>query len=290
MQVRDNLARSSILIEELRNGIERGDVATLRRVASALEESLSITESVVNDLISETALIRVLASVGTQLAAFIHELNGLVATAQHLDAAISDLRTKGNGKIQRVQLSRLNRATRDLRHALELQASYLVDVLSVDARRRRSRQAIRRQFSASMQLIAREAQRQNISISNDIPSSLRTPPMFPAELIAVFANLLTNAVKAAGVDGLVRASAHEVPGDGLYIQIQNTGARVAADEGEKWFRPFESTTSTIDPILGQGMGMGLPITRSMLEEYGATIQFVDPTGDFATAIQIKFPY
>ena len=36
------------------------------------------------------------------------------------------------------------------------------------------------------------------------------------------------------------------------------------------------------------MGMGLPIVRNILEEYGASIQFVEPTNEFATGIEITF--
>jgi len=45
----------------------------------------------------------------------------------------------------------------------------------------------------------------------------------------------------------------------------------------------------VDPILGQGMGLGLPITRNMLEQYGAEIRFVGPSRGFSTAIEILFP-
>jgi hypothetical protein len=37
------------------------------------------------------------------------------------------------------------------------------------------------------------------------------------------------------------------------------------------------------------MGLGLPITRSMLEQYGAEIRFVEPSEGFATALSITFP-
>jgi len=36
------------------------------------------------------------------------------------------------------------------------------------------------------------------------------------------------------------------------------------------------------------MGMGLPITRNLLEEYGAKVNFVTPSRGFATAIEILF--
>jgi signal transduction histidine kinase len=112
--------------------------------------------------------------------------------------------------------------------------------------------------------------------------------MFPAELTTVFSNMLTNAVKAAGSDGRIRATAKLTP-QGTLVRIENTGVVVNPARGERWFRPFESTTTTVDAALGQGMGLGLPITRNTLEEYGATIRFVEPASGFATALEIKFP-
>jgi len=112
--------------------------------------------------------------------------------------------------------------------------------------------------------------------------------MFPAELTTVFSNLLTNAVKAAGSGGTIRALG-AITKEGPTITIENTGQRVRVAEGERWFKPFESTTTVVDPILGQGMGLGLPITRNMLEQYGAEIRFAEPNTGFSTAIRITFP-
>ncbi len=78
------------------------------------------------------------------------------------------------------------------------------------------------------------------------------------------------------------------PNRSTIVRIQNTGKRVKLEDSEKWFLPFKSTTVEADPVLGQGMGMGLPIVRNILEEYGAEIHFVRPTNDFATAIEITF--
>ena len=35
------------------------------------------------------------------------------------------------------------------------------------------------------------------------------------------------------------------------------------------------------PVLGQGMGLGLAITRAMLDEYGAPVRFAKPSHGFA---------
>jgi signal transduction histidine kinase len=139
-----------------------------------------------------------------------------------------------------------------------------------------------------VKLVAFAADKRNIKIINQLTDDLRSPPMFPAELTAVFSNLLTNAIKAAGRKGRVRASGREVR-DRLVLRVENTGKAVRPRDFERWFQPFESSSANVDPVLGQGMGLGLPITRSMLEEYGAAIKFVPPSSGFATAIEIVFP-
>jgi signal transduction histidine kinase len=118
---------------------------------------------------------------------------------------------------------------------------------------------------------------------------MKSPAMFTAELTTVFSNLLTNAVKAAGENGRIRATGQSQPDGSTKIIIENTGVQVDLGEGERWFKPFESTTTALDPVLGQGMGLGLPITRNMLEQYGAEIKFVRPSRAFSTAVEITFP-
>jgi signal transduction histidine kinase len=113
--------------------------------------------------------------------------------------------------------------------------------------------------------------------------------MFPAELTTVFANLLTNAVKAARAGGQIRAMGRQRRDGETVIRIENTGRAVKLDRSERLFLPFVSTTTEVDPVLGQGMGLGLTITRGVLDEYGATINFVEPRHDFATALEIVFP-
>ena len=112
--------------------------------------------------------------------------------------------------------------------------------------------------------------------------------MFPAELTTVFSNLLTNAVKNAGDMGQIHATGQKTD-DAIVLIVQNTGNAIDLHTAERLFLPYVSTTTNADPTLGQGMGLGLPITRSTLERYGATIRFVKPDKDFQTSVQIRFP-
>lgn len=257
----------------------------IRDAVEAMEEARERADSV----ISEGALFLVLASVGTQMAAFTHEMNALLAAAQTLSRGLKVvLDDQALSATQRHRVRLAWAATVDLSQQIERHASYLIDVTTPDARRRRSRQILADRFETAVRLVSHSAERRRVRINNEIPLDAKTLPMFPAELTAVFANLLTNAVKGAGEDGRIQASAtHE---DGvLRVRVQNTGVAVNLTEAERWFEPFESTTEDVDPVLGQGMGLGLTITRSMLDYYGISISFVDPDPAYDTAIEMVFP-
>ncbi len=174
--------------------------------------------------------------------------------------------------------------------AFERQASYLLDVVTADSWRRRVRQSLSDRFDAGARLVRYLADQRGIAIQNDIPENLKSPPMFPAELTVVFSNLLTNAVKAAGTGGEIHARAETNADRSTTLVIENTGLAVDPEDGERWFAPFESSTTEVDPVLGQGMGLGLPITRNLLAEYGAVICFAHPSAGYATALQIVFPH
>jgi signal transduction histidine kinase len=287
--VEGSVRRASEFASEARKIATTGDFVAARELIERAAAEYSISSDTSQRLMTEGAILRVLASVGTQMAAFVHEIHGLLGSAQAVERAVETLRDDPDlPAAGRKKLAQLLKAIGDLRRAVERQAIYLTDVVSPDARRRRSRQKLAERFEAGKRLVEAAAERRGISIENNIPDDLKSPPMFPAELTLVFSNLLTNAVKAAQVNGRVRASGTSND-DGVSIRVENTGKAVNPDTGEKWFRPFESTTTETDPVLGQGMGMGLPITRNILEEYGASIRFVRPSKGYATALEIRFP-
>ena len=276
-------------IKEAQSLLASGQSQAARRSLTVAMHTVSEVKEKAEAVMSEAALIRILASVGTQMAAFAHEMNALLGASQTLDQA---LRAMLDDAVltphDRRRIRQAWAAAVDLKQWLERHASYLIDVVTPDARRRRSRERLTDRFDTAVRLVEHYAERHAVEIHNRIPGGLRSPPMFPAELTTVFANLLTNAVKAAERHGQIEASATAAP-DGVRLQVQNTGAAVDLNEAERWFEPFESTTETVQPVLGQGMGLGLTITRRMLDYYGIAISFADPTPPYTTAIEVIFP-
>lgn len=269
---------------------ENADLEAIRRHLDLARSAAATAAAAVDRERDAGAVFRVLASVGTQMASFVHEIRGLLGTAVAVHEAVDRLRK--NPEIRGVTRQRLNEvyaSLGDLRQQIERQAAYLIDVTAPDARRRRSRQKIAERFDAAARLVQTAVDRRQITLVNEIPLSVRSPAMFPAEVTAIFSNLLTNAVKAAEVGGRIRAGGRDLVEGGTAVVVENTGVAVDLSDADRWFLPFESTTTNVDATLGQGMGLGLTITRDILEQYGASVRFVPPSEGYATAIEICFP-
>jgi signal transduction histidine kinase len=283
--VRSTFTEVSAVVREARALLASGKYDEAAAAVRDIETRLG---EVAEEVGQEVSLLRVVASVGTQMAAFVHEVNSLLGSSQTVEAALTSISEDADlDREAKKKLRSVLGAVSDLRRGLERQGSYLVDVVTPDARRRRSRMLLAERFDVAVRLVQHKAERRGVQIRNDIDPELKSPPMFASELTSVFANLLTNAIKAVGVDGEIRASS-EADEDSIVVRVENTGAAVKLTEAERWFRPFESTTTEVDATLGQGMGLGLPITRSILADYGAEIRFVKPSHHFATAVEITF--
>jgi signal transduction histidine kinase len=277
-------------VQEARRTVEAG------AEPSVVTQTLEITQTAIAELVSvgdrlrdSAAMLRVLASLGIQMANFVHEIRGLLGAATVVHEAVGRLREHtGIRGEARTRLNEVYASLGDQRRQIERQASYLVDIASTDARRRRTSQPLSGRFDSAAQLISLAAERRGVRIANQIPPDLKSPPMFPAELTAVFSNLLSNALKAAGEGKSVRARG-ERRDDNAVVVVENTGEEVDLADSERWFRPFESSTVDVDSSVGYGMGLGLTITRDILEQYGASIKFVEPADGFATAVEIAFP-
>lgn len=285
----DSVAEVAEGLKTVESSLASGDVERARKFTSESGRILHELISYAHGIATERSFLWVLASVGTQMAAFVHEVNVLLGNAQSIEQAIAQLADRsGHPRSVRTELEMLGRSVSALRLGLERQASYLLDVSTPNSRRRRVRQPLSTCLESASRLVLPEAERRRIVLENKIPIDFKSPPMFPAEIIAVLTNLLTNAIKAAGADGRIRVSAVRSE-KCVTLLMENTGAAIDLGDSERWFRPFESTTTEVDAVLGQGMGLGLTITRRMLENYGSTIAFVAPEHPYASAVQVVFP-
>lgn len=93
-----------------------------------------------------------------------------------------------------------------------------------------------------------------------------------ARLEQVFINLVMNAADAMEdvSDGRIRIDMATVSGT-CRLRFRDTGPGIAPEHLEKLFQPFHTTKPQ-----GQGTGLGLHISRSLVEEIGGTLE-LEPT-------------
>jgi signal transduction histidine kinase len=286
--LRDYHSTAQRALQNARIAISAGRGQDAQVELAQVEQSLGAAAEVAGEVISESTMVRVVASLGLEHAGFVHEVRSLALESQSLAAALDRLAEQAEGSATKAGLRALAVEARELRERLRRNAVYLSDVTGIEGRRRRNRQRLAERVQRVIDFYAASISRRSIEVISDIPPELQTPPMFAAEVTAILSNLMSNAVKFAGDHGEVKISAGETEGF-LVLRIENTGQSVDLASAQKWFEPFKSTTGEVDEALGQGMGLGLTLTRSLIDEYGGSIMFVSPSGRYATALQVEIP-
>jgi PAS domain S-box-containing protein len=105
-------------------------------------------------------------------------------------------------------------------------------------------------------------------------------------LSQVFLNLLINAAHAIG-DGDQEGNEIRVrtwqEGDEVFAEVRDTGKGIAKEHLPQLFEPFFSTKE-----MGVGTGLGLPISKTIVEEYGGRIEVESEVGK-GTRFVVRLP-
>ena len=116
----------------------------------------------------------------------------------------------------------------------------------------------------------------------------------PLKLSQVFVNLLSNAVKYTPAGGTVnfrieqQANFHRGRGDYVFL-VRDNGIGMAPDFVEHIFEPFERETTTTKTGI-QGTGLGMAITKNIVEMMGGTISVQSEKGkgsEFRVELSLK---
>jgi len=90
------------------------------------------------------------------------------------------------------------------------------------------------------------------------------------QLKTCFSNLMINALQAMPNGGALGVTLRPEPSQ-LVIEFTDTGHGIPPGEIEQIFEPYYSTKDT-------GIGLGLPLTRKIIEEHGGTISVTSEPG------------
>ncbi|MEO1249416.1 MAG: PAS domain-containing sensor histidine kinase, partial [Pseudomonadota bacterium] len=137
-------------------------------------------------------------------------------------------------------------------------------------------------------LFGRWAGSLGISLEVDSPS---TDPILYADAKALrqmMANLISNAVKFSGSGSVVRIrTGPGAQGKGTVIAVEDHGIGMSEEEIGLSLRPFGQVAE--HPSGGRsGIGIGLPLTRHLIEEHGGKLHIKSKAG-VGTTVSLIFP-
>ena len=176
----------------------------------------------------------------------------------------------------------IRRATSRMKHLIQ----DLLDVASIEAGRLSIQQAeveiapllaeVQETFAAQV-----DAKLQRLEV--DIPAELPTMFVDRDRMLQVFTNLVGNAVKFTPEGGRIAVSA-TFNGDVMCFSVADSGVGIAADELARVFDRFWQSRRA----RRGGAGLGLAITKGIVEAHGGIIEVMSVPGEGAT-FAIKLP-
>jgi signal transduction histidine kinase len=221
-----------------------------------------------------------MAAVGTLVAGLAHELNNPLGVI--LMNAQSLARTAASESREAKALAAVERNARRCSHMVR-------SLLDVSRRKPRTLQSttIEEVVSRVLELAQAEAWRRGIQL-HSTPSGPAVPRIHgsPEDLEAALFNLVGNALDATPGEGSVCLSVKPQFWDdqpGIEVSVQDTGSGISPEILPRIFDPFFTSKPA-----GQGTGLGLSLTRKIVESHGGRIQ-VDSQLGSGTVFRIWLP-
>jgi signal transduction histidine kinase len=123
----------------------------------------------------------------------------------------------------------------------------------------------------------------SVSVRARLDPELVVPRGNPEQLQRVLFNLIQNAIRHTPPDGSVTVTAQAVL-DTIQIEVADTGPGIPADQREHVFEPFyRGDEARVDG----GAGLGLAISRAIVEAHGGRIWLADAAE--GTRVRVQLP-
>jgi PAS domain S-box-containing protein len=137
-----------------------------------------------------------------------------------------------------------------------------------------------------VRLVRERALRKDLSLRSEIEP---LPIVMGDEraLKQILINLLTNAVKFTERGGEIEVSGRQDANGEIVLAVRDTGIGIAEDQIPKVLEPFGQARNAY--MAGEsGTGLGLPITRSLVNLHGGSLS-IDSTLGVGTTVTIRLP-
>ncbi len=137
-------------------------------------------------------------------------------------------------------------------------------------------------FDTVGRFVRERASSAGLTLTIDLPQGLPGVKADRRAMRQVLLNLLSNSLKFTPAGGHIALQAIREPGGGLGFRVRDTGIGIAAGDIPRAMEPF----GLIDSSLSRrytGTGLGLPITRALVELHRGRFELVSEPGVGTTA-------
>ncbi len=140
----------------------------------------------------------------------------------------------------------------------------------------------------SVVTLVRESAREN-AIEIELDHAADLPDMLAdrRKLKQILANLLSNGIKFTPAGGKVSLRSWFDADSGHVFQVADTGIGIALEDIPKALAPFQQIDSKLSREHA-GTGLGLPLTKALVELHGGTLDIQSEVG-VGTTVTLRFP-
>ena len=146
---------------------------------------------------------------------------------------------------------------------------------------------VARTIRSCMVLVKERARNGGVKLKTDIPKGLPVLHADQRMLKQILVNLLSNAVKFTQPGGEVTLKAWCRPDSGYVFQVIDTGIGIALADIPTALSPFGQVEGDLNRKY-EGTGLGLPLTKSLVEMHGGSMDLQSEVGA-GTTVTVRFP-
>ncbi|MGR9013404.1 MAG: PAS domain-containing sensor histidine kinase [Gammaproteobacteria bacterium] len=227
--------------------------------------------------LDELAHVTRLGLMGEMASGIAHEVNQpLAAISSYTQASLNLMRIENFDKIKLAEI--LYKTQQQA-----LRAGHIIHRMREFVKshsKHRSTTDLNALINDAVDLCIAELKQNNINLIFELENNL--PPIYVdhVQIEQVLINLIRNSVDALKVlpakhQGLVSIHSHLIPDEGIQVRVKDNGPGLDKEQQQKILTPFYTTKA-------DGMGMGLSISRSLIEAHDGHLHFNSQLGKGTT--------